>query len=51
MNVCLTEPMPVLRYAMEAMHLSEEVRLLKAELRAANDKTYAKLQQVTALPP
>ncbi|CAM9419628.1 unnamed protein product [Sphacelaria rigidula] len=33
------------RYAAEAMHLAEEVRLLKATLRAADDNTHARLQQ------
>ncbi|CAM9378121.1 unnamed protein product [Ectocarpus sp. 8 AP-2014] len=33
------------RYAAEAMHLSEEVRLLTAKLAAAEDKTQARLAQ------
>lgn len=40
-------PIPVLsRYAAEAMHLSEEVRLLKAKLNAADDQLQDKLAQV-----
>lgn len=37
---------PDTRFAAEAMHLSEEVRLLKAKLQAAEDKAHAKLAQV-----
>lgn len=36
-----------LRYAAEAMHLYEEVRLLTAMLKAADDKAHARLAQVS----
>lgn len=44
--VCFPGYLCPLRYAAEAMHLSEEVRLLAAKLKAADDKAQARLAQV-----
>lgn len=45
-SLCLSLTPGVARYAAEAMHLAEEVRLLKAKLTAADGHLQAKLAQV-----